>query len=61
MTAAIAPSNFAVHGPPSVESRTLLNLLIVDDDAASAKPAAKLLPHLATGPPGRSLPSRLCV
>jgi len=32
MTAAIAPSNFAVHSPTPVENRTLLNLLIVDDE-----------------------------
>ena len=32
MTAAIAPSLFAPPNPPSPESPTLLNLLIVDDD-----------------------------
>jgi DNA-binding NtrC family response regulator len=32
MTAAIAPSTFVIANPPPVESPTLLNLLILDDD-----------------------------
>jgi hypothetical protein len=34
MTAAIAPSTFLVPKPPHVESLSLLNLLIVDDERA---------------------------
>ena len=32
MTTAIAPATFAPNNPPSVESPTFLNLLLVDDD-----------------------------
>src|SRR6266487_667924 len=52
MTAAIAPSNFAVHSPTPVENRTLLNLLIVDDERGvreACREAAAALGYRATG------------
>jgi DNA-binding NtrC family response regulator len=50
MTAATAPASFAVPGPRQLESATLLNLLIVDEDRIvreTAREAAALLGYRA--------------
>src|SRR5436190_11035605 len=52
MTAAIAPSNFIVHAPAAVETRTLLSLLIVDDERSvreACREAATALGYRASG------------